>query len=178
MFCIKCGKQNADNARFCCGCGVVFEDIENQEQQSQAQTTYFNHNYQQPQSGNQFQNSQYNQNVPTQFYQSPYTQFGQPMMYQPQMYRQPIPAYGMSIASMVLGIISIVLFLVFYISLPCAIVGIVLGCISRSRAKEFGIKNTFSTAGIICSAVGIALVIIILIIAISASLIDTNFNYL
>lgn len=181
MYCIKCGKENEEKARFCCGCGLVFEDLETQSTQPPIPPVYSQPNYYQPpqtqfntnpqyqnQNQYQYQNTQYQQNIPPQYYNQQYFQYGQPMMEGQQMYRQPLPAYGLSIASMVLGIISIVLFLGFYISIPCAIVGIVLGCIAHSKAKAIGLKNSFATAGIICSVVAIALVAIVFILAITS----------
>lgn len=163
MFCPKCGKQNEDNARFCCGCGVVFEDITNPANPPQYNIPFMPQQFNQiPQQPPFQQNTQPIQFRP-QINQQP--QYIPPMMYQPQMYRQPpVPGYGLSIASMVLGIVSLVLFLVFYISLPCAIVGIVLGCIALSKAKSIGQNNGFAIAGIICSSVAIVLVILMLIL--------------
>ncbi len=43
---------------------------------------------------------------------------------------------GLSIASMVLGIISIVLFCVYYISLPCAILAVIFGMIGKNRGER------------------------------------------
>lgn len=68
---------------------------------------------------------------------------------------------GMAIASMVCGIVSIVLVCCsYYISIPCAIVGLVLGIMSN---KKFG-KNGMATAGIVCSIVTIALSVIVIIL--------------
>lgn len=63
---------------------------------------------------------------------------------------------GMAIASMVLGIVGIVLCAWFYIGIPCAIVGLVLGCIYRSK----GGRNGMATAGIICSSIGLGLAVL------------------
>lgn len=68
---------------------------------------------------------------------------------------------GMAIASMILGIVSIVLCCIWYISLIAGIVGIVLG-IMHNRKNE---KSGMATAGIICSVIGIILTIAILILA-------------
>lgn len=43
---------------------------------------------------------------------------------------------GLSIASMVLGIISIVLFCIYYVSIPCAILAIIFGVIGRKKAEK------------------------------------------
>lgn len=85
-------------------------------------------------------------------------------------YQQPVPqsvpGKGLGITSMVLGIVGLVLFCFWYISIPCAIVGIILGCISKSHAKEAGMKNGMATAGIICSAIAIALAIVLVILVV------------
>lgn len=68
---------------------------------------------------------------------------------------------GMAIASMVLGIVSIVLVCcTYFLSIPCAIVGLVLGIMQN---KTHG-KNGMATAGIVCSIVSIVLSIIFIII--------------
>ena len=95
-------------------------------------------------------------------------------VYQVSGYQQPVqqpvpqsvPGKGLGIASMILGIIGLALFCVWYISIPCAIVGIILGCVAKSQAKGTGMKNGMATAGIICSAIGIALAIIFVILII------------
>lgn len=43
---------------------------------------------------------------------------------------------GLSIASMVLGIISIVLFCIYYVSIPCAILAIIFGVIGRKKGGK------------------------------------------
>lgn len=63
---------------------------------------------------------------------------------------------GMAIASMVLGIVSIVLCWWFILALPCGIVGLVLGCVYRYK----GGKSGMSVAGIVCGSIGIAFAII------------------
>lgn len=59
---------------------------------------------------------------------------------------------GLAIASMILGIVSILACVWFYVGLPCAIVGLILGCVYRSKGGRSGM----SVAGIACSSVGIA----------------------
>jgi len=78
--------------------------------------------------------------------------------------QQPVPGKGLGIASMVLGIISLVLFCVWYLAFPCAIVGVILGCIAKSHAKQAGMKNGMAVAGIICSAIAIGLSVLFLVL--------------
>ena len=68
---------------------------------------------------------------------------------------------GMGIASMVLGIVSIVLCCIWYISLICAIAGIVFGVMQNRKSG----RNGMATAGIVCSIIGIVLTIAILVLA-------------
>lgn len=69
---------------------------------------------------------------------------------------------GLAIASMVLGIISILACVWFYIAIPCAIVGLVLGCVYRVK----GGRNGMSVAGIACSGSGLALALLIVFLLI------------
>jgi len=70
----------------------------------------------------------------------------------------------MSVAALVLGIVSFVLSCVYYISIPAAIVGLILGIISIKGNK--GGKG-MAIAGIILSGIGLlfALVIVFGIVA-------------
>lgn len=100
-------------------------------------------------------------------YQSPVS-YQQPAYQQP-VYQQPaapvVPGKGMSITAMILGIVSLVFCCVWYISIPCAIVGLILGCIGNSKAKEVGMKSGMAVAGIVCSAIAIGLTLLLLLIA-------------
>lgn len=65
---------------------------------------------------------------------------------------------GFCIASMVLGIVSVVLFCLWYIAIPCAILALVFGII--------GVKGTgrgMAIAGIVTSSISLVLSIIIVI---------------
>lgn len=79
---------------------------------------------------------------------------------------QPVPGNGMGIASMVLGIVSLVLFCVWYLAIPCAIVGVILGAVAINKAKMVGAKNGMATAGIVCSVIAIAIALILIIFAV------------
>ena len=88
---------------------------------------------------------------------------------QPMPQTQPsasVPGKGLGIASMVLGIVSLVLFCFLYIAIPCAIVGIILGIVSRNQAKKAGAPTGMSTAGIVCSAIALGILVIVLILTI------------
>jgi predicted metalloprotease len=61
---------------------------------------------------------------------------------------------------MVLGIISVPLFCIWYISMPCAILAIIFGVIARGKAKRGeGGGAGMAMAGMICGVVSIGLVI-------------------
>lgn len=83
---------------------------------------------------------------------SPYRYMGQPEK----------SSDGMAIASMVLGIVSTITCIWFYLSIPCAIIGLVLGCVYRSK----GGKSGMSVAGIVCACVGLVLGCLMLFIMI------------
>lgn len=142
MFCSQCGTNNADNAAFCAGCGAPLANGQPLKQETPVQDTPMqpeNPVYQAPQ--NDFQPS--------------YTPTPNPSL----------PGKGMGIAGMILGIASIVFMCTFYLALPCAIVGLILSCSAKSKAKKAGMKNGFAVAGIITSAIGLGLGIIYLILA-------------
>ena len=78
---------------------------------------------------------------------------------------------GFSIAALVLGIISLVLFCLWYISIPCGILAIIFGIL--------GIKSTkkgMSIAGVVTGAIGLVVSIVIffmlVIIGITFGIID------
>ncbi len=79
-------------------------------------------------------------------------------------YQGPTPGAGkpagMAIASMVLGIISLVLFCIIYVAIPCAIVAIILGAVAKGKVKRGeGGGGGMATTGLVlgCIAIGIAI---------------------
>ncbi len=82
-------------------------------------------------------------------------------------FRQPAPVrtpgLGLGITSMVLGIVSLALFCVIYLAIPCAIVGVVLGGIALSKAKKANAKSGMAIAGITCSCVALGILIVLII---------------
>ena len=63
---------------------------------------------------------------------------------------------GLAIASMVLGIIALVLFCIWYISIPCAILALVFGILSLKSSNR-----GMAIAGISTGAVGFVLMILL-----------------
>ena len=73
----------------------------------------------------------------------------------------PQESKGLSIASMVLGIISVVLFCIWYISVPCAILAIIFGIVGMKKGgRGMGI------AGLVLGIVALAILAIIYLLAI------------
>ncbi len=65
---------------------------------------------------------------------------------------------GLAVASMVLGIISIVLFCAPYLSFPCAVVALVLGAVARSKISRGEASGSgMAKAGIICGIIALVL---------------------
>ena len=68
---------------------------------------------------------------------------------------------GYSIASMVLGIISLILCCVWYISVPASIAAIILGVIGRKKAGK-----GMATAGLVMGIITLVLLVILVIIGV------------
>lgn len=75
-----------------------------------------------------------------------------------------VPGKGNSIAAMALGIASLAMWFIFYMALPMAITGLILGISSQSKASKAGMKNSMAKTGIICSSVGIVLSLVFITI--------------
>lgn len=71
------------------------------------------------------------------------------------------PSKGLSIASMVLGIISLVLFCIPYLCIPCGLIGLILGGVSLATKKD---GKGMAIAGLVCSIIGIALYVICIVL--------------
>lgn len=70
------------------------------------------------------------------------------------------PSKGLSIASMVLGIIALVLFCIPYVCIPCGLIGLILGGVALATKKA---GKGMAIAGLVCSIIGIAIYVICLI---------------
>ena len=130
------GLQNSDN-----------------QQNANEQNSYQPSEYQQ----NVYQQNNYQQNgyQPNNYQQNGYQQYG----YQPNgnpQFPHRHPKKGFCVASLVLGIVSIVFFCFFYICIPCAILSLIFGIIANNAEK-----NGMAKAGIVMSIIGLALCILI-----------------
>lgn len=107
--------------------------------------------------------------------------YGQPQGYgQAPGYGYPMGAYppaapsaqGMAVASMVLGILALVLFWCWFLGIGLALVGLPLGLVARTKiAKGEVIPQGMgqATAGIACSAIALVLALGILVLFLASS---------
>ncbi len=72
------------------------------------------------------------------------------------------PSIGMSVASMVLGIISVVIFCIWFISVPLAIMAIIFGSVGMNKGGK-----GMAIAGIVCGIAAIAILAIFVIIGLA-----------
>lgn len=79
---------------------------------------------------------------------------------QQQTNNMPSQSKGLAIASMVLGIVSLVFFCFVYICIPCGLISIILGGVALANKKP---GKGMAIAGLVCSIVGIAIYVICLI---------------
>lgn len=168
------------------------ENGTNEQTYSQPQQTYSQpqQTYSQPQQAYEQPQQAYNQNQ--QYAQQNYgydqSQQGYGTYQQPQQqaygsfdqtqygYNQPASSgKGMAIASMVLGIVSIPAICFWIVGLPCAIVGLILGILCNKKNEH----SPMATAGIVCSIIAIALLVLVLILYIvgAVSLSSLGYSY-
>lgn len=134
MYCKYCGTENTSDTKFCTNCGASLAEENTQntyEQPTYSQPEYSQPNYNQP---------NYNQN--------------QYANYNPAYQNKGQDGKGFAIAGLVCGIVSL-----FCFAFICGTLGIVFGCVARSK----GYKGGMSIAGIVCGAVGIILWVLMLI---------------
>ena len=147
-----------------------YNDPYNQQPQQSAGQYNNPYNQQPQQNAGQYnpysQSNQQQYNMPNNPYQQNYT-YPQQGYAQQQSYGMPYQrpqSTGMAVASLVLGIISIVMGL-FMFAAPVLflvpIIGIILGIVFK--CKRFSVGKGLSTAGIITSSIGLAIPVILLI---------------
>lgn len=143
------------------GCIIMSEENFNTENGTNEQT------YSQPQQTYSQPQQTYSQPQQQAYGSFDQTQYG---------YNQPASSgKGMAIASMVLGIISIPAICFWIVGLPCAIVGLILGILYNKKNEH----SPMATAGIVCSIITIALLVLVLILCIvgAVSLSSLEYSY-
>lgn len=87
------------------------------------------------------------------------------------------PGKGLGIGSMVLGILSLVLWCFYYISIPGSLVGIILGAVGMKKSKDAGMNNGMAVAGLVCSIIALAIwVLCFIYVAMVGATIDSYFS--
>ena len=82
---------------------------------------------------------------------------------------------GLAVAGMVLGIVSLALFCVYWLAIPCAIVGLILSIIGLKKSKVVGKGRGMALAGVITSIVALGLaILIIILIAVGVAWVQLN----
>ena len=115
--------------------------------------------YQGPDQG---QPQQYRYQGPDQGQAQQYGYQGQPQQYgyqNQQQYESTDQRKGFSITALVMGIVSLIGFCVGYVSIPCAILGIIFGFLGKNKGGK-----GMAIAGLVTSIITIALWIIVLIL--------------
>jgi hypothetical protein len=138
------------------------------------QTPYQQTPYQQTPYQPNSQQTPYQQNTQQPPYQQQYQQPVRPDYQYQQQFQEPVqkPSSGMAVASMVLGIVAFLFSCVYFIAIPAAIVGLILGIVSIKGRK--GGKG-MAIAGIILSGIGI---VIALILIFSAAALMSNEGFM
>ncbi len=87
------------------------------------------------------------------------TETPQPPVQAPQMPQQK-QSNGLAVAGMVLGIIGLVGLCIWWLGLPCAIVGLILSILGKKKAEVTGTGAGMAKAGMICSIIAICLAVV------------------
>lgn len=110
-------------------------------------------------------NQTYNPNNgynPNGYYYNTPAQYNQPIYQQPVQQPEKQPASGLATASLVLGIVSLVLFMFPFIT---SILAIIFGGVAKSK----GNKSGMATAGLVCGIISLIVWIILIVVGISAA---------
>lgn len=153
--CQKCGMLCEEEDLFCACCGI---DLRQQREMRKAQKPKRNHF-----AGDM----EYYVNAQSAYHQ-------QPTYYSPnssirilddnQPSAQSSGGYGMGVASLVLGLVSLLGCWVFFITIPCAILAIVFGGVQNSKRALSGMATSGIVLGIISLSLGVMWFLWILVI--------------
>ena len=161
MYCTNCGNYNLEDAQVCVVCGTPLTAKQappTGEEYGQGQTPDYQQSNYQPynpqqsygQSGGQ---QPYGQ---AQYGQQPYS--GVPYGQSPYVVRRVggyFPGKGAGVASLVMGIVSLVLFCIPFLGVLLGIPGVITGIIGIRKANKANAKCGMAIAGLICSAIGL-----------------------
>ena len=78
----------------------------------------------------------------------------------------PNPGRGLGIAGMVLGIVALALFCIWYVAIPCAIVGLILSIIGKNKSKAANAPTGMASAGIILSIIALIIAVALPLLAV------------
>lgn len=90
--------------------------------------------------------------------------------FDPQHVRRPGTPSGLAVASLVLGVISLVLACVWYLSIPCALLAVILGSAGRSAARLGAGGGGMATAGIVCGSIALTLYALLLLMMLTCGI--------
>ena len=136
MFCPNCSTLNEDCAHFCGACGTKLTGTQILQQPITEQPAAQSDSYYQVQSW------------------SAQTSWQHPRT-------EKVPGSGLGVASLVLGIVSIVLSMVWWLSALCGGLAVLLATVALCKAERANQGNGVATAGLVCGLIGIALAVVI-----------------
>ena len=136
MFCTKCGEKQEEDAKFCTNCGA---DLTQKDEVKEEKETKKTTKKEEPKVEEKKEEVKETKTVDT----------GVKVDGKPVVVEQPV-SDGKATASLVLGICSIV---IFCLSFPLSIVGLILGLVSKERSGK-------RTAGVVINAIVLGLTII------------------
>ena len=110
--------------------------------------------------------------LPAPYFQQPQQPIQQPVYPQPQM---PPGTNGKAVASLVMGICSLLVWLLFltndfdafsFLSIPLGIISIVMGAVAKKEIRRTtpGGSTALATAGIVCSIISLALDVVFFVL--------------
>ncbi|MBQ8539410.1 MAG: zinc-ribbon domain-containing protein [Ruminococcus sp.] len=150
MFCSKCGAQINQNDKFCQNCGELVDNNNSENAVDNSENNYY-----QQQSTTNYQPAETDYNQNTAYNQTPtYNQTN--TQYAPNYDNNQKKSGNGGTASLILGIVSFFTAFACFISIPIAIVGLILGIKNRT-------KSTLSKVGIVLNSIGLFFTVILIV---------------
>lgn len=145
MFCTQCGNQNPEGANNCVVCGAPLNGADPIQTKPNPNPSYASYEE-------------------TQFLdQNPYVYDNQAGNYAIPEAPQQKPGKGLGIASLILGIVSLLLSCC-CMPIPLPIAGLIMGIISKKKAKAVGMKNGVATAGVVLCAIALIAAVVFMVL--------------